>query len=390
MSRATAPFPPPGVACVRAACVLFASLLLTGCGEDPFPSFDELDKLRGLWGLSERAPEDPTNAFQTHPDAIALGKKLFSDPALSSCGTVSCATCHPAPGYAIEKAAAPGCDGNLTARNAPSLLNIGHHAWLMWDGRADRLWSQALLPLMNPVEMNSNPELVRARLSEFYPAEYTGLFGTSPAEEEEGRMLANFGKALAAYETTLTSPRVSFDDGVQRYIAAAEAGQAESDPLHAGLKTFFRSGRCIACHQGPSLSDDKFHNVGLEDSTPGRVGQHGAIEALLASEFRGDGVYSDAPEVGALRIQDLEERLLTERPKMEGAFRTPSLRNLSMTGPYMHNGSFATLEEVIDFYDEGGARDGTFAGIRAETILPLNLTDEEKESLLQLLQTLSP
>ena len=337
-----------------------------------------------------RPPVDATNQYGDDPQAAALGDRLFDDPQLSSCGTVSCRSCHAEESGTVDTPKAEGCGGQLTGRNPPSVLNAGYSTWFMWDGRADRLWNQALLPLLSPVEMASTPTILRNRLSAGYAAEYEALFGQHPSLESDEELLANFGKAMAAYQRTLNRNDSPFDADVIRFIAAAEAGKAEEDPAYLGLKTFFRKGQCIACHKGAMLSDDMFHNIGVKDTSEGAPGVLAAGGALLDWAFNAQGPYSDrnnGTEAG--RLQRLGNDLTAKAGELEGAFKTPTLRNVALTAPYMHTGDVATREEVIDLYDKGGEPAGSFAGVVSETITPLELTDEEKQSLVKLLESMT-
>ena len=374
--------------------VLALALLGTGCeSEAPFPSEDELDELNTLHTPSARPDVDPTNTWGDNPDAAALGHRLFEDPGLSRCGTVSCRSCHDGEGYTVETATAEGCGGQRTERNPPSLLNAGYNRWFMWDGRADRLWSQAILPLTNPVEMDSDAVVVRARLvaEPAYTAAYTQLFGTAPAEEQDGdRLLANVGKVLAAYQRTLNRTDAPFDADVRRFLQAVQAGTAEQDPAYLGLKTFVRKGQCVVCHKGRALSDDKFHNIGLKDAGNGKRGQADAVDALLSWTFNAAGLYSDAPTgTDAARLSALHTQAQSKPQEVVGAFRTPSLRNVALSAPYMHTGAEKSLEEVVEFYNKGGDADGSFVGVRTETIVKLDLSSEEKQALVALLKSLT-
>ncbi|MFP2911892.1 cytochrome-c peroxidase [Pyxidicoccus sp. 3LFB2] len=372
------------------------ALALGGLGlacesEEAFPTLDELDQLRSLHTLPRQPPKDLTNRVDGVARAEQLGDKLFRDPALSRCGTVSCQSCHGGEGRTVDTATAEGCDGRRSVRNPPTVLNVGYNRWFMWDGRADRLWSQATLPLTNPLEMNSDATVVAARLDDpEYRGEYQALFGKWPEDEAGPALMANVGKVLAAYERTLVRIDAPFDADVKRFIAAAEAGpaQAEADPAYLGLKTFVRKGQCAVCHKGPALSDDLFHNIGVKDTGEGAGGQWDALAVLLNWEFNAAGQHSDAPsgtEAGRLGIL----RTQAKKEELEGAFRTPSLRNVALTAPYMHTGAQATLEEVVDFYNEGGDPADSFLGRRTETIVPLDLDDEEKRALVELLKSMT-
>ena len=363
-----------------------------GCTEpeEPFPNVTELEQLQSLHTPSRLPPVDLTNKYGNDARAVALGTRLFDDAALSSCGTISCRSCHDKTSGTVDTATALGCNGNRTGRNPPSVLNSGYSTWFMWDGRADRLWNQALLPLLSPIEMNSSPALLRARLSEAYAAEYTALFGKAPSEESDEQLLANFGKAIAAYERTVNRNNAPFDQDVIRFVQAAKEGKAEEDPAYLGLKTFLRKGQCIACHKGPMLSDDQFHNIGVKDLSDSQRGVALAAEPMLQWVFNSAGPYSDSPTgVESGRLQRLGHDLAQKGSTLEGAYKTPTLRNVELTGPYMHTGEVKTLEDVIELYNKGGEPTGNFAGVTAESIKPLNLSAEEKTALVKLMKSMT-
>lgn len=373
------------------ASLLVVGLLASACSsEDPFPSLDEMDKLNQLHTMPRQPPADSTNRFADDPRAASLGNRLFHDPLLSKCGTVSCSSCHDGDGRTVPKAKADGCDGGVTGRNPPTILNVDYLRWFMWDGRSDRLWNQAILPMTSEVEMNSNPSILRTQLNATYPAEYAELFNKTPDETEDDELLANVGKMMQAYERTVKRLDAPFDDDVQRFLAAVNSGTEEQDPAYLGLKTFFRKGQCIACHQGETLSDNLFHNLGVSDASDSAAGQQAKIDFILDWKFNAAGPYSDNPTgQDAARLAGVRSTLGEKRAAMEGAYKTPTLRNVALTAPYMHTGELNSLEEVVDFYDKGGNPVGTFAGVRTETIKKLNLSKEEKDALVKLLQSLT-
>ena len=374
---------------------LSMAVLSFGCTEEePFPNTGELHQLRGLHSMHSVPPEDPTNGLEdeaVQASALELGTRLFHDKGLSSCGSVSCASCHDGEGLTVPDATAQGCvEGQRTSRNPPTLLNVAYNTWFMWDGRADRLWSQAILPLTNPVEMASSPAIVRARLEEAYAGDYAAIFGTSPTATGDDALLANVGKLVAIYQRKLNRTRAPFDESVRTFIDAAENGEAEKHPAYLGLKTFLRKGQCIACHKGPALTDGDFHNIGVADDSEGRVGATDGIQHSLEWVWNAGGAFSDQPDGGAHnRLTNLGTELETNPVKFEGAFRTPSLRNVALTAPYMHTGRLNTLDDVVEFYNVGGDKDGTFAGTRTETIFALDLSDDEKAALVALLESMT-
>ncbi|MFL5345107.1 MAG: cytochrome-c peroxidase [Hyalangium sp.] len=373
------------------ASLLVVGLLASACGnEAPFPSLDEMDKLNQLHTMPRHPPADTTNRLADNPMASSLGNRLFHDPKLSSCGTVSCSSCHDGDGRTVAKAKADGCNGGVTGRNPPTILNVDYLRWFMWDGRADRLWNQAILPMTSEVEMNSNPAILRAQLNATYMADYTELFNKTPDDTPDPEVLANVGKLMQAYERTVKRLDSPFDEDVKRFLAAVDAGTEEQDPAYLGLKTFFRNGQCIACHQGVTMSDGLFHNLGVADSSDSAAGQQAKIDFILNWEYNAAGPFSDNRNgQDAERLEGVRSTLGEKRPAMEGAYKTPSLRNVALTAPYMHTGEFKTLEDVVEFYNKGGDEAGTFAGVRTQTIKKLDLKPEEKAALVKLLESMT-
>jgi cytochrome c peroxidase len=374
------------------ASLLVLGLLASGCAEDPFPTAAELDVLRQLHTMQRRPPDDSTNRLANNLEASVLGLQLFEDPRLSSCRTVSCKSCHDGEGKTVAEPTAEGCHGHRTGRNPPSTLNADYNRWFMWDGRADRLWNQAILPLTSPVEMDSNATIVREELQSRYLEPYRQLFGKSPADTGDDELLANVGKVLQAYERTTNRLDSPFDADIKRFIALADEGstQLEEDPAYLGLKTFVRKGQCAVCHKGVTLSDNLFHNIGVRDTGPGTQGQVATIEGMLDWSFNAKGAFSDDRNgLDATRLDSLRATLAQKRAEMEGAFKTPTLRNIALTAPYMHTGELATLEDVVEFYDKGGEEPGAFHGTKTDTMKKLELEPEEKAALIKLLESMT-
>jgi cytochrome c peroxidase len=352
-------------------------------GQTAFPDDAELDALNGLFH-EVTPPVDPTNQYADSTAARDLGAKLFSDARVSTCGTVSCQSCHPPPAYTVSSVKGHGCGGD-TLRNPPTLLNSAFSQWFMWDGSKDTLWAQPMGPLLNPAEMAATPQHLRNLLETAYGDDYLATFGVRPEDDpDDDRLMANFGKAMEAYERTLIRVRSPFDQKLEHFLTSVAQGQEQEDPFYADLLVFVRRGRCVVCHSGPSLSDRQFHDLGLtEPSSVLDDGREAGASLAQADLFNSSGEYSDAPEAGNIHLGTISN----EKGSL-GAFKTPSLRNVGLTAPYMHNGSLATLEEVIAFYDRGGDGHG-FAGIRTDTIIPLYLSDSEKAALLRVLGSLT-
>lgn len=274
---------------------------------------------------------------------IALGRRLFFDPVLSADGSVSCASCHePARGFAGGERFSLGIGGQRTLRNSPTLFNRGLAERQMWDGRADSLAAQALLPIADPREMGSSVEEALARLcrSKEYAAAFEAAFG-GPANPER------LGRALAAFVGRLTRANSPVDRfRIENDFAALSREE------RAGLWFYESRGRCWKCHGGPNFSDEKFHNTGV-----------GAVEGV--------------PEPGRMAITGL--------PQDRGRFKTPTLRGLDLTAPYMHDGSLATLEDVVRFYREGGRENADLS----PELAPIEMTDEDAAHLVAFLRALS-
>jgi cytochrome c peroxidase len=275
----------------------------------------------GLGGLNTPASNPLT------PEKIALGRKLFFDVTLSSDRKTSCATCHdPARAFTDGRAVARGVHDAKGTRNTPSLVNVGNGRLFFWDGRADSLEMQALMPMTNPREMGLSHAEVETR---------TGL----PA--------ADVAAALASYMRTIRSRESRFD-----WFRAGQTDMLTADE-RAGLEVFRGKGQCGVCHGGPNLTDDRFHNTGV-------------------------GVRNGEPA-------DAGRYAISKDERDRGAFKTPTLRDVALTAPYMHDGSLATLEDVVEFYAKGGVRNPSLDP-RMRT---LNLTEEEKRQLVAFMKAIN-
>lgn len=295
------------------------------------------------------------------PEKIELGKKLFFDRRLSGDGTMNCATCHNP-----EEAFADGLDISLSYpttknwRNSPTLINVAFQKYLFHDGRVQSLEDQALFPLMSAFEMNQNLDFVEEeiRVVPGYVDAFRKVFGGEPTRER-------IAMALAAFQRSLVSRNSPLD----RYLAGDQS--ALSDDAVQGLGIFRGKGKCAECHYNVSLSDDKFHALHVPEN-PALMNDPGVVATMrfVAKVYH----YPDYRSLS----EDPGRYLLTKDRRDWKAFRTPPLREIARTGPYMHNGVFSTLEEVIDFFDRGGG-----AGNRVLT--PLQLSPTEKKQLMTFL-----
>lgn len=380
----------------------------------------ELELIRNSLGaLTTDAPPDPTNKFATSPAAAALGQRFFFDTRFSSNGAVSCATCHdPKTGFQDARANVSLGIKHGT-RHTPTCLNSAFGSgdgtiWQFWDGRSDSLWAQALGPPENDLEMGGSRTAIAYAVYDHYRAPFEAVFGPMPALRDAtgkakfpertrpgdaawkkipkadqlafNRIFANWGKAIAAYEHKLVSRNARWDTYWNDIAGGASDSNALSYQEKQGLRVFLGKAGCVACHDGPTFTDWQFHNVGVAQNGPNLpaedTGRAGGIETAKTDEFGCASAFSDHPDKSQCEAAGLaHERAMT------GAFKTPGLRDLSKTAPYMHTGTFKTLEEVIDLYDRGGDGKG-FVGPLDQKIGKLNLTPADKAALLAFLRTL--
>jgi cytochrome c peroxidase len=303
---------------------------------------------------------------------VALGQKLYFDARLSTDNTVSCATCHdPAQGFGDGKVVAAGIGKKTGSRNSPTVLNAAFNDFQFWDGRAPTLEEQAKGPLINPVEMGmASHDALVGKLQNI--AEYPPLF--KQAFDSDQITIDNVARAIASYERTVFSFSSPFD----RFNAGDKTAMSAS--AQRGWDLFNNKARCNNCHgyvaSAPTFTDNKFHNIG--------VAMHATNFAELARKV-GQSPESTSELAHAAGYSELGRFLVTKEPKDIGAFKTPGLRNVALTAPYMHDGSQKTLEEVIKFYDKGGEDNPYLDG----GIRPLKLTAQEETDLVEFLKALT-
>jgi cytochrome c peroxidase len=329
---------------------------------------------------------DPSNAASGNAAAIALGHRLFFDPRLSANGAIACATCHvPARGWTDGRARAAGLAA--VDRNTPTMLDVALHRWFSWDGRADSLWSQSLKPIVDPREMGASGEHVATvvRDDATLACLHTKAFGMAPGAEPD-RALVHAGKALAAFLETVRSGRTPFDE-FRDALARGDADAAARYPAAAvrGARLFVKSD-CHVCHVGPAFTNGEFHDVGVPYALGGgRVdtGRFGGIAKVRADRFNLLSAWND-DRSGAAAIKT---RHVEPSHASFGQFKTPSLRNLRHTAPYMHDGRYATLREAVRHYSE---LDMERIHVHGEQLLrPLKLSASETDDLVAFLESLT-
>lgn len=294
----------------------------------------------GLERTRLRIPADnPMSA-----EKIKLGKQLYFDTRLSRDDTISCASCHrPDKGWSNGERFATGVRGQVGGRSAPTIINAGYlntgslkftKQLQFWDGRAIELEGQALGPIQNPIEMDMTLEEVVTKLNNIqgYRAQFELVFGTAVTAE-------GIAKSIASFERTILSGDAPFD----RFRHNNDQ-EALSTAAYRGMDIFFNKAHCSACHTGPNFTDGGFHNVGI-------------------------GMDQDNVDIG--------RQAISGQAGDRGSFKTPTLREIARTSPYMHDGSLTTLEDVIDYYNRGGYKNDQLD----EEMRPLNLTDQEKTDL---------
>jgi len=274
---------------------------------------------------------------------VDLGKQLYFDGRLSKNNAISCAFCHnPFTGFADPRQTSIGVGGGVGGRQAPTVYNTGFIPLQFWDGRAGSLEEQAIGPIVNPVEMAETHENVVKKLGKIkgYQQQFRAVFGTDVN-------LQGIAEAIAAYERTIVSTNSAFD----KYVLGD--AKAMDEAAVRGMALFKGKARCILCHNGPNFTDNQFHNLGV-------------------------------PQAGPMK-EDLGRFYVTRQERDKGAFKTPTLRSISETAPYMHDGVFKTLEDAVDFLDQGGGQNPNLS----PHLKPLGLAQQEKADLIGFLKALT-
>lgn len=292
------------------------------------------------------------------PEKIELGKKLFFDRRLSGDGTMSCATCHdPEQGYSDGLAISLSYPTTRNWRNSPTLFNVAFQKFLFHDGRSVTLEDQALFPMMSAFEMNQNLDFMEEEIRSVpaYVEEFKKVFGDGDITRQRIAM------AIASFERTLLSVNAPLD----RFLKGDR--NALSPVAKKGYELFMGKGKCSECHYGVNLADDKFHALQAPENPEHlKDPRIAATRRFVAKVYH----YEDYRNLA----EDPGRYLITKDKKDWKAFKTPTLREIVRTGPYMHNGVFETLDEVVEFFDQGGGKGNT-------ALTPLNLNVEEKKQL---------
>ncbi len=375
---------------VLSGIIYAAAMLRESFAPPPAWTEDELTTLQSIWlGSLPDLPPDPSNNVADNPLAAAFGRQLFFDRRLSANGGISCATCHQE-----ERRFTDGLPNGqalgTTDRHTPSIIGSAYSPWQFWDGRSDSQWSQALAPLEHKDEHATTRDQVATLVAsdERYRPTYESLFGALPdlseaANEQVTEIFVNVGKSIAAFERTVMPTPSRFDDYVEELLQSGDARQSDllNDEEVKGLRLFIGDAQCLRCHIGPLLTNHEFHNTGVL-SAPGDIpdtGRSQGVRDVMQDEFNCRSAHSDDP----LR-QCAELDFALTGVELIGAMKTPSLRNLENTAPYMHNGQLQTISEVLRHYNAG--LDAMIGHNEAE---PLGLSKTELRQLEAFLDTLS-
>ena len=297
----------------------------------------------GLDGQLSDLPEPPT------PQRVRLGRWLFYDKRVSSDGSIACSTCHrPEHAFSEPTPVSTGINGQKGTRKSPTFVNVAfaYYQHQFWDGRAASLEDQALGPVANPIEMGNTHEAMIATLAKIdgYKPYFKDAFGTEEITKDR------VAKAIADYERTCMTGNSPWDRWRKNKDEAAV-----SDEVKKGHEVFFGKAGCSQCHVGPNFTDSKFHNLGVGWDPK-------------AKKFADEGRY-----------------LVTKLDRDKGAFKTPTLRDIALHAPYLHDGSAATLKDVVELYDQGGHKNPTLD----EKVKKLDLTDAEAAALVKFLEALT-
>lgn len=311
-----------------------------------------------LLGASEFAPPASADGFKVplgllpiqwpkanpySPAKWELGRTLYYDPRLSADGTVSCASCHsPTMAFTDNLAVSKGIKGQTGGRSAPTVINRAYSLAQFWDGRAGTLEEQALGPMQNPIEMGHSHDGIVKALNGI--SGYRAMFKAAYGSEEINIVLA--GNAIATFERTVLSGNSAYDRykaGNKKVLTAVQV---------RGMRVFIDKAKCDQCHEGVNFTTNEYHNLGV-------------------------GMDKPVPDEGRSAV--------THKASDWGAFKTPTLRDIARTAPYMHDGSLKTLEEVVEFYDKGGTPNKNLD----EKMKPLHLTAEDKTALVEFMKGLN-
>ena len=390
--------------------LLFFSLFLHVCFNANTWSKDERMRLQRFSFDSLESPTDPSNKYLNNPKAIEFGKSLFSDKRMSSNGEIACSSCH-IKEYSFTDNRKLSIGLREGFRNTSTLLNSGYQHWFFADGAKDSLWSQALSSIENPDEQNfSRLEVMRLIAKDKnYRSQYIKIFKnplpndselqslpskagpnaalkdlitwkklTKQQRHETNIVFTNIGKAIASFVATIESPRTRFDSFIED-IQKNSTSNILNKSEQRGLRLFLsQESGCANCHSGPLFSNKTFHNVAT--GIPGKDnGRSEIIESLVRDKFNCLGKYSDAKKEECVELNFINR----DKHQLAGSYKTSMLRGISGSAPYMHDGRFDNLFDLIRHYESSSQ-------IKPSTtdLTPIKLNDQQRQDLVNFLLTL--
>jgi len=389
------------------------ALLLSACSDSSSIDWSDEEKAE-IYSLSlsqlDQKAKPTKNSVINHVNAQKFGEQLFFNTRLSQNKDISCASCHqPELNFTDGKEVAQGM--GTGSKNTPSIRGAYLNDWQFWDGRNDSLWSQAMGPIENTREMGFN-RLALAHLidaDEHYKLQYEELFGLFPTIKDQSRFPLNAGpvdpdknenllkawkqmdrqdqdiinqifvnvsKAIAAFESTIGYPETALDRFSDELKLTGKSSQLNLEQQQ-GLQLFIGKANCVECHNGPKLTNGSFHQLGIGRGGVFDLGRATVVNQILRNSFNCLGQYSDANKEQCAALTDAPKTGI----EWISAFKTPSLRNLKNTQPYMHNGLFMNLNEVVNFYNRPAKPEQGQSDLK-----PLDLTLEEQAALVKFLQ----
>jgi cytochrome c peroxidase len=392
---------PKSIVWLLTTVLLFLLILLVGIKE--YSLLGDSDVARGtIWNHEEVALlkslalstgnkpplfELKTNEYAGSSSAAAFGHQLFFDTDLSHNRETACASCHHPDKAFTDGVVHPVTHTQASPRNTPTLVGAARSPWQFWDGRSDSLWSQALEALESPLDHGMPRAEVIQLIKEKYRTDYEALFGMLPASDDSAAIdlaFTNVGKAIGAYVAMLEPAPGRFD----RYVAGLVGGQVSDTPVErltnteiAGLKLFINDekGQCVSCHNGPLFTNNEFKAINVPDFSGIDKGRLAGADQVLRNPFNCLGEFSDAEEESCGDLIYIKQNDL----ELVAAFKVPTLRNLSLTAPYMHSGIFPRLADVLRYYNHPLQHAGDHLDIA-----PLDMFPHELEQLEAFLMTL--
>lgn len=382
-------------------------------------SAQDLAMLKTLWIEADKSEKDLSNAVVENPVAISMGHKIFFDTHFSADGKVACSSCHQ-PKQFFSDGLDTGKGLKKVSRNTPTIVGASRNTWFFHDGRNDSLWSQAMGPLENPLEHGGNRnQFAHIIFSDpVLRKEYTLLFGAMPDISDKKRfpkqagpvknkselkawqamtkddqkiitgIFVNIGKVIAAYETQLQPSPSRFDNYVKALLEnnIDDMQKQLSEDEVKGLQLFVGKGKCTTCHSGSMFTDKGFHNISVQPRIPGKFdwGRYTGAQQVIKSPFNCRSEYNDTKSNKENNPCDELKYIVMNRHETFGAMKTPSLRNVSRTAPYMHAGQYKTLRDVLKHYNDPPP----LTNRQSALFLNIELNEDELDQLEGFLRTL--